>query len=143
MKIIGWTEWDNPKYKEMFSLGEKIDWNKLEKVKEIIAKELRDKGYKFAGDYHQNGYGVPVFDDGTVYQCTQRGWGGIMADAYPNEIDNSDGYGYCQWAWSPPEGQKSILPAIEDRIDYVEEDDKLDSELAEVMGILLDEFEDI
>lgn len=104
MKIIGWTDWDNPQYKEMFPLGGYYTRKQIEEVEKIIAKELRDKGYKFTGNYHQNGdYGVPIFDNDMVYQCTQRTWGGIMADAYQDEIDNSDGYGYLKWSWFAPE----------------------------------------
>ena len=112
MKIVGWTYWGNPQYKEMFPLDGSHTWEQREEVENIIAKELRDKGYKFTGNYHQNGdYGVPIFDNGMVYQCTQRTWGGIMVDAYPDEIDNSDGYGYLKWAWLTSEDQ--VVPTGE------------------------------
>ena len=69
---------------------------KVDEVEKIIAEEIRKCGYKFTGSYHQDGdYGVPIIDDTWLYQCTCREWGGIIADAYPDEIDNSDGYGYC------------------------------------------------
>lgn len=104
MKIVGWTEWDNPKYKEIFPIGSKCTEAEIEDVRKVIAEELKTNGYKFTGDYHQNGdFGVPVFDNGEVFQCSQRMWGDIMAQAYPEEIDNSDGYGYIEWAWFPPE----------------------------------------
>ena len=76
-------------------------------VEEAITNELRNNGYKFTGDYHQNGnFGVPILDNGKVYQCSQRCWGEIMVKAYPDEIDNSDGMGYCKWAWDEPEEMK-------------------------------------
>lgn len=110
MKIIGWTDWDDPKYEEMrfSSLKEEHD-----DVGKIIAAELRSKGYKFTGDYHQDGeFGVPVFDNGKKYCTFKRDWGDIMAMAYPDEIDNSEGYGYLKWAWIPPEPM--VVPSKED-----------------------------
>lgn len=109
MKIIGWTDWHfygfseehdaNYEYKEM----EPKTIAEMKEIETIIAQELCNKGYKFDGNYHQNGdFGVPIFDTGEVYQCTFRGWGRIMAQAYPDEIDNSDGMGYCDWAWIAP-----------------------------------------
>ena len=117
MKIVKWTEWDDPNYKEMFPLGTAYDSEKYDEAISVIAKELRENGYKFDGHYHQNGdFGVPVFDTGEVFQCTQRCWGAIMVEAYPDEIDNSDGYGYCDWAWIAPEEmvvpvEKNVLTA--------------------------------
>lgn len=108
MKTVGWTEWDNPRYRDMFSIGKVYTQSEIDTVKSIVAEELRSKGYKFTGSYHQDGdFGVPVFDTGEVFQCSQRTWGSIMADAYPNEIDNSDGLGYTVWAWIPPEPMKT------------------------------------
>ena len=56
----------------------------------------------YDGYYSVEGIGVPIFDNGMVYQCTQRNWGGIMVMAYPEEIDDSDGMGYTTWAWISP-----------------------------------------
>jgi hypothetical protein len=115
MKIIGWTDFDNPQYKEMYPIGGFGTVEQHEEIANIIAKELRDKGYKFNGYYHQGGdYGVPIFDNGMTYQCTFRTWGGIMARAYPDEIDNSDGLGYVEWAWTIPDGQEIIVPCESD-----------------------------
>ena len=113
MRIIGWTDWDNQDYPEMFPFtGTPYNHEEVEAVEAIISKELRDRGYKFTGSYHQNGdFGTPIFDTGEVFKCSQRTWGGIMADAYPDEIDNSDGYGYVKWAWVEPEGEVSVLPS--------------------------------
>ena len=38
--------------------------------------------------------------------------GGIMADAYPEEVDNSDGFGYTEWAWITD--REMILPSEDD-----------------------------
>lgn len=117
MKIVGWTEFDNSQYEDMFPIGGSYTMEEVDEAKDIIAKELRDKGYKFNGYYHQDGdYGVPIFENGEAFRCTFRTWGGIMARAYPDEIDNSDGLGYCDWAWDIPENQKMVVPCEEDYI---------------------------
>lgn len=112
MKITGWTWYDNPEYEEMFPLEKRREcdcWDEIKNVEKLIANELRKCGYKFTGSYHQDGdYGAPIIDDKWVYQCSCRTWGHIMVMAYPEEIDNSDGYGYTLWAWIPP--SEMIVP---------------------------------
>lgn len=107
MKIIGWTDWDDLNYKEMYEVIGGVNYfSKYEIIRKIIVKELKAKGYKFTGSYHQNGdYGVPIFDNGAVFKCSKRIWGGIMTDAYPCKIDNRDGFGYTEWAWNSPNEQ--------------------------------------
>ena len=110
MKITGWTYWDNPEYQEIFST-EEASWDNVNKVKQLIADELRKCGFKFNGYYHQDGeHGVPVIDDKWVYQCSCRTWGGIMAMAYPEEIEDDDGFGYMTWAWLPPSQEEMVVP---------------------------------
>ena len=104
MKIIGWTSWGNPKYTKTSDLGGGLSWAQICEKEAIIVSEIVRNGYKFDGEYHQNGeFGVPVFDDGTVYEVSKRVWGDIIARAYPKEINNSDGMGYCIGAWVAPE----------------------------------------
>lgn len=100
MKIIGWTNYDNEDYKDkMFeSYEERVN------VLNLVSEELRKKGYKWSGDYHQHGNGgCPVFDDNTKLAVSLRLWGRIMADAYPEDVYDSDDMGYCEWAWIAPE----------------------------------------
>lgn len=112
MKITGWTWYENPDYKELFPIGEESESPyEFQDVVDIVVAELRDKGYKFTGSYHQGGdYGAPIIDGCWIFQCSCRTWGGIMAAAYPDEIDNSDGYGYTLWAWLPPE--EMVVPSV-------------------------------
>ena len=44
--------------------------------------------------------------------CFHENMGDIMAEAFPNEIDNSDGLGYVMWSWYNSETQdcKTKLP---------------------------------
>ena len=112
MKIMGWTDWDNPKYTELKTKT----WKEYNEIEKLVADELRSKGYKFDGEYHQNGdYGAPVFEDGTILKCTKRAWGGIMALAYP-EGNLNDGYDYCRWAWMIPKDEDYSLPIGSDCI---------------------------
>lgn len=111
MTITGWTNWfDDNRYSELPNTA-----GTVEDAKAAVAEELRKRGYKFTGDYHQNGeFGVPIIDGIWLYKCSQRHWGHLMTEAYPDEIDNSDGRGYVQWAWMKPDGQEMITPNPED-----------------------------
>lgn len=116
MKIVGWTHWDDLRFHDMDPLSQE----ESSQIKQLIARELRKKGYKFNGYYHQDGeFGVPVFNDGTVYQCTYRTWGEIVAMAYPEEVrDCPDGAEYVFWAWHHGE-QKCVFPTWEQMVcDY-------------------------
>lgn len=110
MKITGWTWYDNPEYKDMFPPGEqRLLPHSYDYIKQLIASELREHGYKFSGQYHQYGdFGAPIIDNEWIFQVSQRSWGHIMVLAYPDEIDNADGYGYCEWAWMAP--MDMVLP---------------------------------
>lgn len=112
MKVTGWTWYDNPDYKDMAPVGGPFPFEDCWcEVKEIIAEEIRKHGYKFTGDYHQNGdFGAPIIDNEWLFMTSQRAWGHMMVRAYPEEIDNSDGYGYVKWAWIPPDGEKMVVP---------------------------------
>ena len=78
-------------------------------LRPIIVEEIRERGYKFSGFYHQGGeFGRPVINDKYVVLYSQRGWGGIMAEAL--NLDNSDGLAYCDWAWENPHGEYAVLP---------------------------------
>lgn len=103
MKVTSWTDWDDERY------SEDIPSDMYEEARDAVAAALRENGYKFDGYYHQGGaHGVPVLDGKWKYTCSFRMWGSMMVRAYPDEIDNSDGLGYCEWAWSSP--IKPIVP---------------------------------
>lgn len=75
-----------------------------------VIKELRENCYHFTGNAHQNeDYGTPIIDDKYILCLSQRSWGALMADAFPNEIDNSEGLGYIKWAWTVPEGEEDKI----------------------------------
>lgn len=102
MKVTGWTYWEDDRYEE-------IPIDKYDEARRIVAREMRERGYKFTGNYHQNGdFGVPVIDEKWLLTMTQRSWGHMMVEAYPDKIDDTDGYGYCKWAWVAPE--EMVIP---------------------------------
>lgn len=108
MKVTGWTYWEDGRYR---SGPDYESDDTYSKAWEVIVKEIRERGYKFSGIYHQGGMtGVPIIDNEWVFIVSQRTWGQIIAEAYPDEIDNSDGYGYTAWAWKIPDGEEMVIP---------------------------------
>lgn len=93
MRIVKWGRFDMGRYEDIPSEERAL-------AESIIIQEMRENDYHFNGHYHQRGeHGAPIFDNGKQYQATCRGWGAIMAKAYPDEVNDSDGMGYTEWAW--------------------------------------------
>jgi len=114
VKVIGWTGWDDPRYREDY-LSDPL----FEEHRNAVIDELQKRNYHFSGFYHQGGeLGVPVFDDGDWFKVSYRTWGQIMADAYPEEMTKAKS-AYIVWAWcSPCEPKDMIIPRREDYPDY-------------------------
>ena len=110
MKIIKWVKGfddsgkGNPRllYPDLWASCE----NKPSEERERLMREaenavidcIRRNGFKFGGSYHQYGdFGMPMFEDGTVYLCSMRHWGSIMAEAW--NVEDKRGYGYVMFAW--------------------------------------------
>lgn len=72
-------------------------------IREAVIIELREKGYHFFGEHHQNHpRGTPIIDNKYIYCVSMREWGAVMAEAYPDEdyaLCYDDNYRYCKWAW--------------------------------------------
>lgn len=110
MKITGWTWCGDPEYVDIDDSGIQYD---SEELRNLIVSELRNRGYKFTGFYHQGGeYGTPIIDDKYTALYSFRSWGGIIEDAYP--LHPGDNMAYCYWAWTEPDGEKEIVPCISD-----------------------------
>lgn len=108
MQVTGWTYWGNDHYKD---LGDMTSVE-FEAAEIAVKNELKEKGYKFTGSTHQYSDGCcPIIDNKYTYSVSMRTWGRIIAEAY--DLPNEDGFGYVKWAWSPPEGEKEILPVKE------------------------------
>ena len=112
MKVTGWTDWENDKYETMPSFyieGKNITAEQFEEAWNAVVEEIKNKGYKFSGTYHQNGdFGCPVIDDEYVFCVSMRNWGQVMVEAH--NIPDEDGFAYCRWAWTTPDGEEMIVP---------------------------------
>lgn len=70
-KVIGWTydtDRDYPYHAHLTPC-----------VERAVIAELREKGYVFGGDAHEDH--CPVLNDGTLVSYSWRGWGAVMAKA--------------------------------------------------------------
>ena len=74
-EVIGWTNCGNQSYPQHKYITACVD--------AAIIKEIREHGYFFGGDVHEN-Y-CPVLNDGTYVSYSWRGWGRIMALAHGNQ----------------------------------------------------------
>ena len=89
MKVEWWSNYDELK-KEGY-----VENPNYEEAQQAVAEELRKNGLYFNSEYHHFGkYGVPVFDDGTIFLSSQRGWGRTMMYAHPDEIESYLDYWY-------------------------------------------------
>ena len=108
MRVTGWTDWQFP---EENSKYKKIPNNLYNDARNAVIEEIRKQKYDFCGDMHQNhDYCVPVLNDKWVLQCSQREWGGIMAEAH----DNYDPFGYVQWYVTISESPAAKYPTPEE-----------------------------
>ena len=76
-KVIGWTYYEN--YDIPFSNGG-IGFAE----RNAVIDEIRKHKYMFTGWHHQESWNncVPILNDGKKRGFSQRGWGGVMAEAY-------------------------------------------------------------
>ena len=73
LKVIGWTY-----YGTQLPQG-KLGWA----ARNAIIDDIKEHGYLFSGWAHQEGnFCAPVLNDGKIYRFSQRGWGGVMAEAH-------------------------------------------------------------
>lgn len=76
-KVIGWTMYENydiPFSEKTIGFAER----------NAIIDEIRKHKYLFTGWHHQEWWDncVPILNDGKKRGFSQRGWGGVMAEAY-------------------------------------------------------------
>lgn len=76
-KVIGWTFYDNS---EILDSGSSIGFAE----RNAIIDEIIKHKYMFSGWHHQESWDgvVPILNDGRKRCFSQRGWGGVMAEAY-------------------------------------------------------------
>ncbi len=115
MKVIGWTSFTNHEYPNMFDdKAAYILPSEYAAARIAVVNELREHQYKLTGTSHQtHKYGCPVLENGKKFNVSQRTWGAIMADAYPEDIPHYllGDYRHITWAWRTGEiGLKEVLP---------------------------------
>lgn len=85
-KVIGWTEWESD-----VPSGEVT-----EAATQAIIDDIRENGYSFTGWDHQESMNcTPVLNDGKKRLYSQRGFGGLMAEAY----DHHGSMDYSRYAF--------------------------------------------
>lgn len=84
-KVIGWTYYDDSSVRNS---DKPIGFAE----RNAIIDEIRKHKYLFSGWHHQESWEncTPILNDGLQRTFSQRGWGGVMAEAY----GNMDDYGY-------------------------------------------------
>ncbi len=99
LKVIGYADYDDYHFrKETMSFA----------AKAAIVDDLKEHGYDYSGYNHQEwSLGCPVLNDGTICRLSQRGWGGVMAEAkgYNSPWD------YALFAFNVYDGYDPIMPA--------------------------------
>ena len=76
-RVIGWTYYeDNDVLEKKGTIGFA--------ERNAIIDEIRKHKYLFSGWHHQESWNgvVPILNDGKKRCYSQRGWGGVMAEAY-------------------------------------------------------------
>lgn len=75
-RVVGWTDYESDEVPESNGSIGFAERN-------AIIDDIRKNGYRFSGWDHQETWDcVPVLNDGKKRLFTQRGWGGLMAEAY-------------------------------------------------------------
>lgn len=89
-KVIGWTWYEN--YSIPFS-NDNIGFAE----RNAIIDDIKKHKYLFTGWDHQESWNncVPVLNDGKKRGFSQRGWGGVMAEAY----EEMDDYSYARYTF--------------------------------------------
>ncbi len=74
LKVIGWINDTDYRFE---------DADASFAVLAAIEDDIRKNKWMFTGwDHQERDNGVPVLNNGKAYRFSQRGWGGVMADAY-------------------------------------------------------------
>ena len=131
MKIVKWTQGldltDLSKPKLLYPVYDAEYWKKTpeerqrfwEESDRVVVECIRRNGFRFGGFYHQGGeFGMPMFEDGTVFFVSLRHWGHLMYEAW--EPEGKDPYGYALYAWDYEVG-KCKYP--ESETDFVQPDE--------------------
>ena len=102
-RVIGWTNFEND-YPNLD--GSNIRTFKA--ARKAVIKEIREQGYRFAGDAHQYAENCcPVLNSGECLRLSYRSWGALMAEA----LGETGPMAYMNWYMNSlyPNGEERIL----------------------------------
>ncbi len=101
-KVTEWTSWSDAE-----SLpGSRPGAIPFSCAFDAVVREMKEKGYLFSGNYHQNGKtGVPVINGRFPFMVSMRVWGEVMV-----KVTGDPSLGaYVKWVYSAPGGEE-VLP---------------------------------
>lgn len=105
-RVVGWTEYDDTSVDEA---------DCSEAAYQAILADIREHGYDFSGWDHQESInGAPVLNDGCKRLFSQRGFGGLMAEAHGNR--SRMGYSIYAFRYNPEDVW--VMPPIERSFDF-------------------------
>ena len=104
-KVIGWTYYDNS---EILTSDKSIGFAE----RNAIIDDIRKNKYLFTGYDHQETWDgvVPILNDGLKRCFSQRGFGGVMAEAYGYMRD----YDYASFTFDGSINEENIKMASDD-----------------------------
>jgi len=108
LKVIGWVCYDAFWFETAEGNEEEIG---------AVVEEIRQKGYKFGGDDHENMPNCcPLLSNGKAVRKSWRGWGAVMARAW--DLRNEEGeYNYILWYMGEYGPEKRVMPETGANVD--------------------------
>lgn len=100
-KVTDWTSWSDAESRPESRPGT-IPFSC---AFDAVVREMKEKGYEFSGNYHQNGKtGVPVINGRFPFMVSMRVWGDVMA-----RVTGDTGPGaHIRWTYSAPGGEEVV-----------------------------------
>jgi hypothetical protein len=87
IQVVDWVKWSD----------EAIYRDQTREYEDAVIDCIVKNKYRFDGNTHQrHEHGVPLFNDGKVWQASMRSWGGTMAEAW-NTIEDKYNYMYLDF----------------------------------------------
>ena len=122
-RVVGWTDYDGddaPDSESPIGFAER----------HAIVDDIKKNGYLFSGWDHQERWGcTPVLNDGKKRCFSQRGWGGVMAEAH----GETEPYAYARYTF-----MESIAKPVLPRGSYTPCYFTPETELAEHLSLAVD-----
>ena len=100
IKVIGWTYYDDDTYEE---------GDVTYAAYHAIVDDVKENKYTFTGwDHQESSDCAPILSDGKIRRFTQRGWGGLMAEA--NGLSGRYAYSTYAFNWLDDDDDTTVRP---------------------------------